>query len=84
MQKQSLGDMKSSKIKGWIARNEDNTLLFYSEKPRYKAPSGCWVVRPCEALKNILWLNEMDFPEITSKSEPLGVELTITPTRNYD
>lgn len=65
------------KIHGWVARNLDNTLLFHSEKPTYKAPSGCWVVRPCEALRNILWLNKNDFPEITSESEPVEVELLI-------
>ena len=62
------------KVHGWIARDKDGLLGFYSDKPEKLDKRAWWFVPGCYSA---LALPPESYPEITWESEPFEVELII-------
>ena len=62
------------KVHGWIARDKDGLLGFYSDKPQRFDDKAWWCDPGCYTA---LALHPDSYPEITWESEPLEVELII-------
>lgn len=63
-----------SKVHGWIARDKDGLLGFYSDKPQRFDDKAWWCDPGCYTA---LALPPESYPEITWESEPLEVELIL-------
>ena len=62
------------KVHGWISRDKDGLLGFYSDKPKRFDDKAWWCDPGCYTA---LALPPESYPEITWESEPLEVELLI-------
>jgi hypothetical protein len=62
------------KVHGWIARDKDGLLGFYSDKPQRFDDKAWWCDPGCYTA---LALPPESYPEITWESEPIEVELII-------
>ena len=73
---ESLEKEPAPKIKGWVARDKDGELELYDLKP-YRDKDG-WISEKGYDVP----INKDMFPDLRWKSEPIEVELTITPIKN--
>lgn len=77
--KKALNDIESlPKMKGWVAREKDGTLSFFSNKPKRFLENndfcdGWFCEEGCETAINF----NCDIPELKWESEPIEVELLI-------
>lgn len=61
----------------WIARNSDNNLWLYANKPVKNARNGYWT-----ADGHVMRLYTQDFPKVRwEDDEPTEVEITIKPKK---
>lgn len=60
------------KIKGWVARDENNLLCVYTSRPHYDQNLHIW-----ENSQDWFEIDENYFPEVQYYSEPIEVELII-------
>lgn len=58
-------------MKYWIARDTNDLLFLYDEKPNLEKLYGCWYSDNC------FKLNTDEFPEITFENSPQEVELKL-------
>lgn len=62
-------------MKLWIARDKDNTLCVYNNKPTLsKEADGLWI---CDKFTTVNTLSEDYFPEVTFENSPKQVELKL-------
>lgn len=62
-------------MKLWAARDKDNTLCVYNNKPTLsKEVDGLWV---CDKFSVVNTLSEDYFPEITFENSPRLVEIKL-------
>ena len=69
-----MTDEQLPKIKGWIARDKDGLLGFYSELPERFDDRAWWCEEGCNTALSV---PPGSYPEITWESEPLEVELIV-------
>lgn len=70
--------MKQDIIKGWITRDDDDYLCFYTSKPIKEENAGCWYPSDTSITEIEICLDKKLFPEITwEDKEPTCVEITI-------
>lgn len=62
-------------MKLWIARDKDNTLCIYNNKPTLsKDVDGLWI---CDKFSTVNTLSEDYFPQVTFENSPQEVELKL-------
>lgn len=74
---------KEEKMKGWIARDENNDLHFFIEKPNrynrrgvFEMNPGVWSLNEFSEARTFPMSKEK-FPDVKWKDEPREVEITI-------
>lgn len=65
--------IKSAKLEGWIARDEDDRLHLFEVKPRRLEKEHRWWDRDYHSTS----LDESDFPNLKWEDEPIYVKLII-------
>ena len=60
-------------MSAWIARDEDGTLVIFSEKSSSRY--GAWF---CSYNANCMFLNNKDYPEVTYENSPVELKTNIT------
>ena len=66
------------KIKGYIARDKNNELHFFNEKPYREHPVLWWKTK--NEVQDMLYIDSDIFPELKWEDEPIQVELFIKKT----
>ena len=62
-------------MKLWIARDKDNTLCVYNNKPTLSIEvDGLWI---CDKFTIVNTLSSDYFPEVTYENSPMEVELKL-------
>ena len=82
---ESLKNMTSIKVKGWVARNEGDDQLLFGDKPkrgnRRDHTEDYWILSNKVPVDYNVWsLPSEMFPDIKWEDEPVEVEITIEKT----